>query len=731
MTTNRLFVALLAGTFAWATVHAPVLAQEPPPAGAAGARPDDVGLNLDGAPLEDMIDLVAHHSQKIFLFQDRLKQVKIYSKGRRLFPAKHLFSVFQSILELNGFALATIAEGTPAEVIKVVESRNMRRYNTKTFDHKELKSSRDKGAELFPPDEEMVTMTYGLQYSSAREVSNALRPLSDPNAGGQIIGIDKVEVLVITDYAPNVRRLERVIELMDVPGPQLKWEVVPLLWANPDDLVSKISQFFETLAQVQQQQGAQPEPRIRLVSYPRTNSIIVQAVELRLKDVKDLITALDVRLPVEPSRIHIRKLKHTDAEKVAETVNAILQVRPTLAEQPPATQTPQGPQGPMVGPRPIPSPGTRFPSGGGGLGTGTGEPPAATAIADKTTNSLIVVAMEPEWRELSRIVDQLDVRRPQVLIEAAIVELTNQETYNVGVELATIDQPAQDSTRGFVATQFGLSNLVDANGVPITATTPGVPAGRVPDTSAQGVTLGLTRDNAFRIPVLLNLIGTESATNVLSLPRVLTNDNEKATVKVTESVPTSQLSNVGTPGIAPTQSFGSFQEAGITMTITPHISEADYLNLEMKLTIEQFTGSSTNPALPPPKATRDIENRITVPNHQTVIIGGLTSTRTLEAVTKIPLLGDIPLLGLLFQRQDKRETKTHLFIFLTPHVLVDDRFRDMGMLTKAHLADMRAQGINADAIDVHYREAFRDQSWPGAAEGRTPTRLTYRSLREE
>ncbi|MCI0339952.1 MAG: type II secretion system secretin GspD [Planctomycetales bacterium] len=728
MTTNRLLVAGIAGTFAWATVHSPALAQEPAPV--AGAAQDVVGLNLDGAPLEDMIDLVAHHSQKIFLFQDRLKQVKIYSKGRRLFPAKHLFSVFQSILELNGFALATIAEGTPAEVIKVVESRNMRRYPMKTFDHKELTAARAKNEELMPTDEAMITMTYGLQYSSAREVSNALRPLSDPNAGGQIIGIDKVEVLVITDYAPNVQRLERVIELMDVPGPQLKWEVVPLLYANPDDLVSKISQFFETLAQVQQQQGAQVEPRIRLVSYPRTNSIIVQAVELRLREVKDLIKVLDVQLQVEPSRIHIRKLRHTDAEKVAETVNAILQVRPTLAEQPAAgTPMPQGPQGPQVGPRPIPSPGTRFPSGGG-LGTGTGEPPAASAIADKTTNSLIVVAMEPEWKELSRIVDQLDVRRPQVLIEAAIVELTSQETYNVGVELATIDQPAQDSTRGFVATQFGLSNLVDANGVPITTTTPGVPAGRIPNTSSQGITLGLTRDNAFRIPVLLNLIGTESATNVLSLPRVLTNDNEKATVKVSESVPTSQLSNVGTPGIAPTQSFGSFQEAGITMTITPHISEADYLNLEMKLTIEQFTGSSTDPALPPPKATRDIENRITVPNHQTVIIGGLTSTRTLEAVTKIPLLGDIPLLGLLFQRQDKRETKTHLFIFLTPHVLTDDRFRDMGMLTKSHLADMRAQGVNADAIDVHYREAFRDESWPGAGEGRAPTRLTYRSLRE-
>lgn len=709
-----------------ATLGAAASAQAPP-AGGAAAQDEEFTFNVDGAQLSALVDLVTRHTDKIFLFQDRIKQIKIYSKGTRKLSKSALYDVFQSILELNGFALATIAPGTPAEVVKIVDARNMRRYPSPAIDGNKLA----KGEATMTTAEEVVTVIYQLQHASAREVSNALRPLLDPNVGGQIIGIEKVESLVITDYAPNVKRLVEVIGLMDTPGPQLQWEVIKLLYADPDDLVSKIGQFMEGQIQAQAQtQGGGTQPRVRLVSYPRTQSIIVQGSPQHIVQVKELVATLDVKLDYEPSRIHIRKLRHTQSEEMAETVNQILQSVPTLGEGVPdsgGTPAPGIPSGP---PSPGGGPSRQRPprSSTGGLSGAEDRP---VAIADKTTNSLIVVASAGEWREIDRIITELDVRRPQVLIEVAIIEVTATGTLNIGVELATIDQPAQNSTRGFSATSFGMSNLVDSNGTPVTPTTPGVPAGRIPSLNSQGVTFGLTRNDAFSIPLLLNLIATDSTTNVLSQPHILTNDNEEGHVKVGESVPTAQLQNVGAAGQLPVQSFQGFQEASLDLTVTPHISEGNYLNLELSLTIDQFTGSSTDPTLPPPKATRELKNRITVPNHQTVVIGGLSSTRLLESVNKVPFLGDIPLLGLLFQRRDVRDTRTHLFVFLTPHILQDPEFRDLGKLSAEELKAVRAEGLDPSRIDSAYRRAFADQDWAGAAEGLPAGRVRYRGLHED
>jgi type II secretory pathway component GspD/PulD (secretin) len=170
----------------------------------------------DCKTLGELIALVGERTKKVFLFNERVQGVKVHLEGRRDVANAELYDVFQSILELNGLALATIARGTPAEVVKVVDARNMRRYAATSFNAEDLRS----GKAQLPVAEEMVTVTYKLGATRARSVANALRPLLDPNRGGQIIGIDGAEVLVLSDYAPNVRRLMGVIELMDHPSPE-------------------------------------------------------------------------------------------------------------------------------------------------------------------------------------------------------------------------------------------------------------------------------------------------------------------------------------------------------------------------------------------------------------------------------------------------------------------------------------------------------------------------------
>lgn len=208
---------------------------------AQDTRPTDLRAKdavHDCRNLGELIALVGERTQKVFLFSERVRGVKIHMEGRSAIAEDALYDVFQSILELNGFALATIARGTPAEVIKVVDARSMRSYPAQSFSAEDLRA----GTAQLPNAEEMVTVTYKLRSSRARIVSNAMRPLLDPNKGGQIIGIDGAEVIVLSDYAPNVSRLIRVIAIMDQPSPDSETaEVVDCKHGNGVELAALVN----------------------------------------------------------------------------------------------------------------------------------------------------------------------------------------------------------------------------------------------------------------------------------------------------------------------------------------------------------------------------------------------------------------------------------------------------------------------------------------------------------
>lgn len=234
-------VGTLAGVAAW-------LAPGPAPAAAPpqearqdpGPRPapdKTFTLTLDGAPLEDLIELVSAWTGKVFLFPDRLKNLKIFSKGKRAFRGEDLLGVFHAVLELNGFATVTIAPGTPGEVVKIVDARNTRRYDMRKIRGED--ALRD--PTLVPTVEEVVTITYQLRHVSAREVANALRPLIDANMGGQIIGIEGSEVIVLTDYAPNASRLLWIMAGIDVaPREPFVHAVVPVRHGSAEKLADRL-----------------------------------------------------------------------------------------------------------------------------------------------------------------------------------------------------------------------------------------------------------------------------------------------------------------------------------------------------------------------------------------------------------------------------------------------------------------------------------------------------------
>jgi general secretion pathway protein D len=223
---------------------------------------------------------------------------------------------------------------------------------------------------------------------------------------------------------------------------------------------------------------------------------------------------------------------------------------------------------------------------------------------------------------------------------------------------------------------------VDASGVPI-STGGGVPAGRNPIIDAGGL-LTLNKGTAFDIPLLVRFLKTQTDANVLQQPYLVTNDNTEATFEVNTEIQLVQLNNLGT-GQGTTQTAGDFVEAGITMGVTPQISQDGYVTLEIDLNITNFVGESTTPGVSPPRQQRHIVTWVTVPDSTTAVIGGLKSSETGKSVSKIPLLGDIPVLGELFKSQRTVERKTNLYIFLRPKIMKDVNFADLRAETQRRL----------------------------------------------
>ncbi len=697
-----------------------------------------IEIDLNGVNLDSVMEIVQKQTGKVFLFEDKIRQIKVYMKGSTKIPKAALFSVFKSILELNGYSLVRTGSGD-AEVIKILDRNRIKSEPTPTFSGDQLRVN----PEILPGDEEMVTVVYHLRYAESRIAANSLRQVVNQQFGN-ILPIPNVNVLVITDLAPNMKRVCRILDLIDTPGEQLEWEVVRLKWADAEETASKIDSVIQVQRQFAQLMQVQLPPAPKIVADTRTRSLVLQGASDDMRKIKILIERLDVALDEEPSYVHIYKLRHTSAkgyEKkpgMVDTVNAIINANPELIRtlgrisddvpQP----SPGGLPMPGGGVAPVPRPPSVQPTPSRPASSGS-EKPQALAIADEATNSLIVVAPEAYYRELRKIIDELDVRRPQVLIEMAIIEVSTTKGADLGAELAAIDRAAENSTRGFLATQFGLSNMVDKEGNPISLESPGIPVGRQPKTGT-GMLFGLSYGSEFKIPVLLTLIGKESDLTILSMPRILTNENEEAEIKALNQVPTTTTSSNAT--ISQQVSFGGFQDAGITLKITPHISENKSLRLEIEQKIEEFAATESSLvggiALPPAKTTRQISNTVTVPNHKTVVLGGLTSTAQKKSITKIPLLGDIPILGLLFRYESQSTTKRNLFIFITPHILSSDDFDDLERISGAALDEAALLGAPTGDIDANHRKVYAaDSELDGMPAGKPVASITYRPAKGE
>ena len=662
-------------------------------------KQDELGATLPGVNLHDVTLMVQKLTGRKFLWTEdlglRTKRVNFLSPDP-IRGAENIFRVYQHFLQVNNLILvAARGSSEEAPVFKIQMS------NTGSKQAIQFESGK------FTPEDRFVSRLFHLKHVSPRDVHAALiNMVSSPQA---ILQIESAGILLISDYDYNVQRLALMIEEMDKPKPDIVLKRVVLknaLASDVEKIMNNLSQVILSssggTAAVARGRAAIPSKgeQLKIVADTRTNSVIVLAAYSRIDRIVEIVRELDSETGFETSGIYIHHLKHTDAINIARTLNAMYKI--SIDE----SGVPSGGEGAKPGEAVAPrTPGAAgasasTPSGGSAL-TGT-EP---TIVADIRSNSIIMITDRNTYKSLIGIIQKLDSRRPQVLIKVSVIEVRSSDDFDLGMELARLEDP-DDRVSAVGLSNFGY-------------TTPGVDPSDTnefaltPVDFTPGLTLALLKDKIGNIGALLRTSKAKARISVLDEPEVMTVDNGFAEVKVEDQIPILEATVTGT-GILQT-TLNRFETAETTLSISPHISEGGYLRLDLSVKIEKFTREATDPTIPPPKTSREITtNSILVPHGRTIVVGGIVTRDESDATSGVPILSDIPILGLLFKRKTESAEKRTLYIFMTPYILYDNRWGDLKSLTeerKFEIERLRRKSLERFQVDgpkmLRQRSTFR------------------------
>ncbi|MDG1984639.1 MAG: secretin N-terminal domain-containing protein [Planctomycetota bacterium] len=587
-----------------------------------------------------------------------LKNQQVNLLGAKTIKKERFYSFFQVMMIISDFVCTEIGEDD-ISVIKIdslaTAARNNLRAGAIYVEPERLAEYEDQPATL-------ITTVVSLPNTDVRQVSNSMRSMiTDPNTQ-QMLPAGNSQSMVLVGFGSNVVALANMLKIIDTasktePTPA-EFDVIKLEYASAEDIAATVEELLEAANQARsagpQAQGPQGainrnQSEAKILTESRTNSLLVMALPEDMPRIKELVARLDVDVVERERNYHIYALENVSAEDLAETLDEFLQDAVQL-EQGAANANQRG-----------------------GAPRATGSAREYVVVADAETNSLLIAANRTRYEELESLIERLDRRQDQVLIETALIELTGQDFLDIGVELGFADIPGVGESGGFGVTGFGLSTITDSDG-------DGVPDLRVP-TVGQGVTAGIIDGDEFSIPMLVALVEEKRNSDVLNVPSVLVNNNSVATVSTLDEQPTTQITATGGGVGGQTQeNFNGYEEAGITMEISPSISASRYLRLDVYLEVSTFLGAVQGP-IPPPRVTRTIETQINVPDGSTMVIGGIVVDNESTTRTQVPWLGDIPILGRLFSRETGTRDRTVLYFFVTPHILKDTEFADLAELS--------------------------------------------------
>ena len=659
-----------------------------------------VTLNFVDADIDVVAKAVGELTGKTFVLDPRVKGKINIQSAKGVSPGL-AYPTFLSALRMAGFAAV---EG-PGGIVRVVPEVDAKALPTAVSG---AGSSGYGGA--------IITKVIPLTHQNAGQIINALRPLVA--AANALTVYPPGNAIIITDYGDNIRKVEAVIARLDTPTVAAP-ELVTLTHANAMDIVATLNRVFADAGSA----SAESRDRLSFTADSRSNSVILRSEDAgRVARARSLILELD-RPSGAPGNIRIVYLKHADAAQVAQTLRRVLgaegggtgssgfggsslsSLLPTSGASPQASSSPlAAATAALTG------------SANSGNTTSSGSLPAlasnnataftaagATVYADTTINALVISAPTAIYNNLRAVIEQLDVRRAQVFIEALIAEVQADRAAEFGIQWQALDGVGRAGTQGVGGTNFG-----NAGATP-TSNILGVAANAA--AVAQGLNIGLVRGavtiagkQILNLGLLARALQSDVSANILSMPTLLALDNEEARFSGGQTVPvlTGQYANAtgGNNSVTPFATFDR-KDVGLILRVKPLITEGGAIRLQLYQEVSSVAPSTTTGVDAAGLSTfnkRVLETSVLAEDGQIVVLGGLLQEGFTNDQEKVPVLGDAPFFGNLFRYDTRKRTKTNLMIFLRPTVirspaqsvtLANERYRALGMEQQAVTPESR------------------------------------------
>lgn len=622
--TFTFLVLLLCPLFLAGSFSQPVHAAAQPAIAQGG-----ITLDFKNIELSDLIQTISALTGKNFVYDDSIRGKATIISSEQM-NKKEAYQLFLTVLNIKGYTVVPSGKTHKIVATKTARESNLPTLTTATN------------------QDQFVTRMITLKHIDAGDIANTILSPLMPRTSN-IAVYQPSNMLIITDNAANITRLTQIIKELDVPSTMQTMKVIALKYADAKNAAAICTEIIGKEKDARRRRMAKnvkttsgDDNISKVIAYERTNRLIVMGTEGDLNIVLQLIDELDQPLTSDHSRFNLYYLENADAETLSKTLNQIITGIKTPARS--ATKSKQ-PFASIISTE-------------------------VSITADKPTNSLIINATPEDYVVLKEIINQLDIRRKQVYVEALIMELSMDATQNLGIGLQ------------------GGFEIGDEGVVGISTNMDGAISPDLLTTSVKGILAGgfsklieYTDDNGdtIRIPAfsaLLNLAKTDTNVNILSAPRLLTSANEEAEIIVGRNVPiiTSRLSDTGSNTSSLAQSVSiERKDVALTLRFTPQITEGDLVCMKIYQETTDLVAATNNVGnvndVGPTFTTRKISNTVLAKDGQTVVLGGLIATNITENETKVPLLGDIPLLGWLFKTTNYDEQKTNMLVFITPTII--------------------------------------------------------------
>ncbi len=623
-------------------------AKEQPPE----KREGKVELNFVDVDIATVANFISKITGKNFIYDDRVTgKVTIVAPTR--ISIDEAFDLFTSVLELKGYS--TVFTGT---AYKIVPTGGIKQDPMKVVN------------DGFRVNDSYIARLVSLAFVQSQDILPMIQPLISKE--GYVAAFGRGNELLIIDSALNVEKILNIIKLVDIQPQGYTPEVVYLKYGQAEDIAQILRQIRPGSRQSMIKMTPQP-PAVAEGAGPvadkRLNALILFGSPEENAEYKRLIRILDVSPPEASSRINVYYLENAEAAEMAKVLDGVLK--------------PAGPGAPAPGPA------------GASIKAPMAEFAGRIAITpDKASNSLIIMASPEDYLNIVQVIKKLDRRPKQVFVEAMIAEVSIDKTLNLGANwratatangkplliggVGTIDSTAvQNIVQGM--TGFSLGGVANFLNIPVTA-----PDGTMTTLSVPG------------FAALFNMSLFKDVVDVLSTPHILTSDNKEAEIMVGENVPfLSQFEATSTIGAPPVESIER-KDVGITLRIKPQISEGNFIKLDIYQEISAIAPSSTAGVTATDIITtkRSAKTTVVVKTNQTVVIGGLIQNKETKNIQKVPILGDIPLLGWLFKSTTTEYTKTNVLVYLTPTIITD--FQDLEQLRERKKEEFDKNSVDMD-----------------------------------